>query len=115
MSFESDLYDNLRTITTTYAITAPKGVTKPFIIYRKAAASRQYSHDGYESLTQDRVTIHYYSTSKNNARLGIKEVQTAMDGWSDAQASLRDTREGDYVDGVRLFWESVDYVIWHEG
>ena len=115
MSFESDLYDNLKTIATTYAVTAPKGVAAPFIIYRKVSASRVYTHDGYEDFMQDRVTIHYYSTSRNDSRLGIKSIQAAMDDWSDVQSSLRDTRTGGYIDKVRLFWESIDYVIWHEG
>ena len=119
MSFETALYSKLSSgLSTTvstriYPATAPQGVAKPYIVYRKVSANRQYAHSGQSSLTFDRVQVSVFSTEYLVAKGLVSTLFTTMEGWTGVQAAFKVNEIDFYEEDTKLYHIPVDFMIWH--
>ena len=64
-----------------YALVAPQGVTKPYLVYSKVSPGRDYTHDGHSGLSRPRMQVSCYGTTYGSAKAVAVEVIAAMDAW----------------------------------
>lgn len=119
MSFETALYNRLSSqLSTTvgtriYPGTAPQGTSKPYIVYRKVSAGKEYSHAGSASLSRDRVQVSVFSTGYLTAKNVVAKVITAMETATVFQATFKANELDLYESETKVFHVPVDFFVWH--
>ncbi len=113
----AELFTHLRTIPAinnrAYAAYAPQDVANPYIVFRLIAGSRRYSHDGFSSLSVDRVQVSVYADTYATARGVADEVINRMESWATAQATFMASQVDIYEEETKLYHIPVDYEVWH--
>lgn len=105
-----------------YYVRAPQNVTKPYVVFFKVSAPREYSHNGVSGLAQSRFQFSCFATTYYVAKQITEAIRAAIEAFSgtmggDGGAGVGScfcVNESDmYEDDTQLFHVAVDYLIWH--
>ena len=95
-----------------YAIEADPETSPPYIVYRRVSAARDYTHDGYSSLTRARIQIMPYAETFDEMRDIVEEIDEALEGWDEVQATFKDNDLDRDRTESGLFTSLQDWIIW---
>ena len=97
--------------TRVYPITAPDGVTKPYLTYQRVSANSENVLSGSTGLVNTRMQIDVYALTYAEAASIAAQVDALMAAW--AVQNVSGTSQDFYEDPVKLFRVSSDYSLWH--
>ena len=103
-----------------YAAYAPQAVAKPYIVYMKVSAPREYYMEGPQDIVRARFQFSVYATGYSSCKAVVKELQDALSGFSGAMGTVSvpgafyDNEQDAYEEDTGLFHCPVDYFIWHK-
>lgn len=105
-----------------YPAVAPQKPEVPYIVYTRISSAREHSHDGASGLARPRFQFDCASRSyigamelSNAVRLALDAFQGTMGGSGgvDVHAVFIEDEQDSYDDELKLYWRSLDFIIWH--
>ena len=96
-----------------YPLVAPQNTNTPYLVYRKAAAGKQYTHDGSADFSSDRIDVTVYSTGHLVSLNIAKTIVGELEDWTDVQALFNVDKGEAYDPGTRLFSVPLSFIMWH--
>lgn len=97
--------------TRVYPLTAPDGVTKPYITYQRVAVNSENVLFGDSGLVNTRLQVDMFAKTYGEVDVLAQQLDALMDGWSVQNVSIL-SQDG-YEPDVKVFRVSTDYSIWH--
>ena len=115
MSLEIALFNKLKDVNLVsnrvYAVKAPQGVDKPYIVYSKVSNQREYSHDGFADLSRARMQVSCYADSYGSAKQVAEEVISTLEGWENVSFLVNE--QDLYEEDTGIYHVPVDFFIWY--
>jgi len=106
-----------------YYVKAPQDVGKPYVVFFKASAPREYSHDGASRLARPRFQFSCFATTYYEAKQIAEAIRAAIEAFSGTMGGDGGVEVGScvclnesdiYEENTQLFHLAIDYLIWHK-
>jgi len=104
-----------------YYVKAPQDVAKPYIVFFKVSAPREYSHDGASKLARPRFQFSCFAMTYYEAKQIAEAIRVAIEAFSGTMGTGVEVgscfclNESDmYEEDTKLFHVAVDYLIYHK-
>lgn len=106
-----------------YYVKAPQDVTSPYVVFFKASAPREYSHDGASELARPRFQFSCFAETYYQAKQIAEAIRSVIEAFSGVMGGAGGVEIGHcfcinesdiYEENTRLFHVAVDYLIWHK-
>lgn len=113
-----DLYTKITTDlgskigTRAYPLSLPQPAVLPAVTFRSFAGTREYAHDGDQSLSRHRIQLSCWAGTYDEARKLAEDLTAALDGWQ--AGTICSTPVDISQPGVPVFQVAVDIDVWYE-
>ncbi len=101
-----------------YAVTPPKNIALPCVVYVIVSRARMYSHSGVSKLNRYRVQMSCYAEGYAAAKDLADSVTVSMESWSAADTNIQgifhENEEDIYEKDTGLYHVPVDFMIWYQ-
>lgn len=106
-----------------YYVKAPQDVAKPYVVFFKASAPREYSHDGASGLARPRFQFSCFAMTYKKAKQIAEAIRGVIEAFSGTMGGAGGVEVGScfcinesdiFEDNTQLYHVAVDYLIWHK-